>query len=145
MHARNETKAMAFHRALPDSAFKIDFRDIPAGTLPGARLRLANADTFPILGAPDVQSSLIKVRIEAGNVPFENRHPGGAELTFILQGKLEFTLRFRSPHRIVRNTFKKGQAAVIPKNVFHDVKCLSQFDCLALVLFNVVDPGSVEA
>jgi quercetin dioxygenase-like cupin family protein len=136
------TSVLKQRSAFNSSDFAFDLRQaLQITAIPGVYGQLADVSTFPILGLPDTQMSV--VRIFFGNdVIFPTHvHPRGTEMLYVVKGSVKVTLEaeFGSAGPIV-NTLNPGQVTIFPLGLAHGEVCVSG-PCEVVAMFDSPDPG----
>lgn len=127
---------------------------IDTNTIRGPRgrsgtVRPATVATFPILGLPDVDASLVRVTLAGGAHGAPHTHPRASELLYLLRGTLDVYVveeNSAAPRaRVIANTLAVGGVAAFPRGLLHGQHCVSAGGCEFLAALNAADPGSVTA
>lgn len=137
--------AQQFRSNLPDTAFRLRFQDGTLTNQPNFSVRSVNLGKFPVLAAPDVQSALSQVSVNAGASFLRHSHPRSSEIIYVTKGLFRAIITFEGSNpRIVSVDIKAGEATVFPQGLIHEVKCMGMIDCAYVAVFTSADPGFVS-
>ncbi|KAK1858182.1 hypothetical protein I4F81_000793 [Pyropia yezoensis] len=129
-----------------DAAFVIDTTKIEGNPNHAGNIRGINQGAFPVLGLPEVDSSLALISLaeNAHNLP--HTHPRASETLLLLKGKLEvFIVEENGPGdvRVIENTIRPGGVAVFPKGLLHGQRCVARDGCKGAAVLGSGDPGVI--
>lgn len=137
--------ALGFLSELPDSAFKISFSEGNGvkNQNPNFKVEVVSVDTFKVLGAADVQSSVARLWLAPGAFFPSHTHPRAAETVYLQSGRMRVTVRFEGldTPRLVSNVLSPGQVTVFPQGLAHESRCVSEEPCVCIGFLNSGDPG----
>lgn len=139
--------APAVRSGLRDRDFRINFSRATQVNTPTFTASIADLANFPALAGQDVQSTIVKVSLKAGQPFFSHLHPRGTETLNALQGTFRVRFRFDGlgDARVVSNVIRAGESTVFPQGLIHETVCISKTDCAFLSVLNSADPGTVPA
>jgi quercetin dioxygenase-like cupin family protein len=137
-----KTSVVKDRNAFNASAFAFDLRQATQiKEIPGVYVQFADVSTFPILGLPDTQMSVVRIFYGDGVVFPTHVHPRGTEMLYVVNGSLKVTLEaeFGSTGRTV-NTLNPGQVTIFPIGLAHGQVCVSG-PCEAVAMLDSPDPS----
>lgn len=135
----------ALRSRFADADFAIDTTAIDGLATPSGEVRPAFVGAFPVLGLPDVRMSLAAVTLAGGAFNQAHTHPRGAELLFLLRGRMDvfFVDEGGPAPRTVANTLRPGGATVFGQGLIHGEHCVSEEPCEFVAVFNDPDAGGL--
>jgi quercetin dioxygenase-like cupin family protein len=136
------TSVLKQRSAFKSSDFAFDLRQaVQITAVPGVYAQLADVSTFPILGLPDTQMSVVRAFFGDGVIFPTHVHPRGTEMLYVIKGSVKVTLEpeFGSTDPIV-NTLSPGQVTIFPLGLAHGAVCVSG-PCEVVSMFDSPDPG----
>lgn len=126
-----------------------DFRIRPSlGTqveTPTFRVSIADLTNFPALAGQDVQSTIVRVELKAGERFLTHFHPRGSETLNVLKGTFRVSFRFAGVGEVrnITNIIRTGESTVFPQGLVHTEECISTNDCVFLSVLGSADAGTV--
>lgn len=141
------TTAEGVRSDLADSEFRIRFNRGTQINTPAFDASIADLTNFPALAGADVQSTLVRVTVRAGETFFAHFHPRATETLNAVRGTFRISFRFEGAGdpRIVTNVIRAGESTVFPQGLIHETVCISDIDCRFVAVLNSADPGTIPA
>eukprot|EP00177_Eucheuma_denticulatum_P004735 GFKZ01008610.1.p1 GENE.GFKZ01008610.1~~GFKZ01008610.1.p1 ORF type:complete len:170 (+),score=1.89 GFKZ01008610.1:294-803(+) len=132
---------------LRDQDFRIRFGQGVQINTPNFRVSIADLTNFPALGAQDVQSTIVRVNLNAGEAFITHHHPRATETFNALQGSFRNSFLFEGLGNVrnVSNIIRAGESTVFPQGLVHSTVCISRSPCVFLSVLNSADPGLIPA
>eukprot|EP00177_Eucheuma_denticulatum_P002688 GFKZ01004829.1.p1 GENE.GFKZ01004829.1~~GFKZ01004829.1.p1 ORF type:complete len:165 (+),score=6.81 GFKZ01004829.1:136-630(+) len=132
---------------LRDQDFRIRFSQGAQVNTRNFRVSIADLNNFPALGAQDVQSTIVRVNLNAGQAFVTHHHPRATETFNALQGSFRNSFRFEGLGNVrnVSNVIRAGESTVFPQGLVHSTVCISRSNCVFLSVLNSADPGLIPA
>ncbi|PXF39501.1 Oxalate oxidase GF-2.8 [Gracilariopsis chorda] len=148
--SRGSQTAFEVRNAFNDSAFRLPYAEARLSTFPDYSVQSLEAQQFPVLGAVDIQTRLLRIVMQPGSRLATQLHPRGNEVIHVVRGAAKISFTFESDPsldtvlRRVTNVVRAREVALIPQGLVHDVECVSKVHpCILLSVANSADPGFV--
>jgi quercetin dioxygenase-like cupin family protein len=136
------TSVLKQRSAFNSSDFALDLtKALQITAIPGIYGQLADVSTFPLLGLPDTQMSVVRIYFGDGVVFPTHVHPRATEMLYVVKGSVKVTLEaeFGSTGPIV-NTLSPGQVTIFPLGLAHGEVCVSG-PCEVVAMFDSPEPS----
>lgn len=137
--------AAAIRSKLQDSDFRIQFSRGTQVNTTNFQVQIADVANFPALAGQDVQSTLTRVNLKAGQAFITHFHPHATETLNAIQGtfRVSFVFEGLMNPRNISNVIRAGESTVFPQGLVHSTVCISKSDCVFLSVLNSADPGTI--
>lgn len=148
--SRGGETAFDFRNAFNDSAFRLSYAEASLSNFPDYFVQALEVQQFPVLGAVDIQTRLLRFVMRPGSKLATQLHPRGNEIIHVVRGAAKISFTFESDPSVatvlrkVTNVVSAREVALIPQGLIHDVECVSKVHpCVLLTVANSADPGFV--